>query len=160
MLKNFRKIMEKKSKFLLEEDFNDEEILELKNTLNEIEELYKETKNHFDGIKNIRNKSFTSLEFLSRQTSNLIDIKKTKLQVLKQISEVKNKSFNQKLIVDKLEKEKKELEENNNTGSNMSIHDFVKKAMSLYSYDNKINNIDDIDILLEQRLLEENNNEN
>jgi hypothetical protein len=64
-----------------------EELELLDKALAEIEELYDETKEHFDVVKNSRSKG--SLSFVHLQTSNLISLKGSKFQIIKEKLAVK-----------------------------------------------------------------------
>jgi len=60
----------------------DNELALLNQTLKEIEDLYDETKEHFDAVRNSRTKG--SLSFVHLQTANLVSLKNAKFQILKE----------------------------------------------------------------------------
>jgi hypothetical protein len=64
-----------------------EELELLDQALAEIEDLYEETKSHFDVVKNSRTKG--SLSFVHLQTGNLISLKGSKFQILKEKVSIK-----------------------------------------------------------------------
>lgn len=71
-------------------NYYDKEKQLLEESLKEIEELYNETKNHSDIIKQSRVKG--SLTFLEKQTANLVSLKAAKLQIIKELINIKKLS--------------------------------------------------------------------
>lgn len=67
----------------------EEEATLLNQSLNEIDELYGELKEHYEGVKNSRTSG--SLMFLGNQAKNLVELKKQKLAIIQQKMQVKSK---------------------------------------------------------------------
>lgn len=79
-------------------DYTDE-FQAIKEEIGEIENLYQELKTHFDLVKRNTAKSPNGLEFVHRQTGNLVTLKKTKVDMLKELVSIKSKGFNENIKV-------------------------------------------------------------
>lgn len=135
-----------------------EELQSMKNEINEIDNLYKETKEHYDRVKS--SKSSGVLQFVQQQTGNLINIKTNKFHMLKEVANIKKmvaelsvKEFNANVKVE--------------TTDNQDNNAIVKNLFSLLLNERRDDIIEktnieenqsveeiDIDSLLEERLNE------
>lgn len=80
---------ENKKIVILDRDEFTEDLDAIKKEITEIDKLYDEIKTHFDQIKNSHVK--TSLTFVEKQTTNLVAIKKTKLDLISARADLKAK---------------------------------------------------------------------
>ena len=68
-------------------DYFEENKKDIFTAIEELDELYDETKEHFDAVKRARSNG--SLAFIHLQTSNLVSIKNSKFSVLKELINIK-----------------------------------------------------------------------
>jgi len=120
--------------------------------LNNLDELYNELKTHFDGVKNSQSRG--SLSFIKDQTSNLISIKTTKLNYIKQRADLK------KNITDFAFKERSLSVKQESSDVDTITAEIVKKLTSEFKYvsdqnDQSNNEENDIDQILDNELDDE-----
>lgn len=137
-----------------------EELALMQKELNEIDDLYKETKDHFDKVRNGRSPG--TLIFIQQQTGNLITMKNNKFNMVKEIM-VSKKNITELRI--------KEFNINNKDSedSNENVNGIAKELYTMLINNNiddlKKNSLEtdptmahysdtDIDKLLEERLSE------
>lgn len=75
------------SQMIFDKDLFNEELEIINEELKEIDDLYAEIKTHYDRVKNSSSKG--SLTFVEKQTNNLISMKTTKLQYIKERANMK-----------------------------------------------------------------------
>ncbi|WCS68268.1 hypothetical protein Goe21_01580 [Bacillus phage vB_BsuM-Goe21] len=140
----------------------------LQNELEKIDELYDETKEHYDKVKN--SGSNGTLTFIEKQTSNLISLKTGKISIIQQIVNAK------KTEADIALKNQRNQEGGDNSDIReivAGVHDYIlnnkkdkkfseiiNKKESEISGGSQKNDEEDIDALLEARLKEEQNENN
>ena len=109
------------------------DIQSIENEVSDIDNLYSEIKKHFDGIKNSQFKG--SLSFIEKQTTNLVALKKAKLDLL-------NSKYNLKLrLIDTELKEKQiNIKENSSNDSEFLAEELLKKLKNYSNIEN--NNLD------------------
>jgi hypothetical protein len=126
-----------------------EELDLLNQTLQEIEDLYEETKTHFDVVKNSRTKG--SLSFVHLQTGNLISLKGSKFQILKEMVSIKKSiadfSIKQKAADDKTNGDSKLIRDIMDALNNRDIHE-----LKGVQFEDDFNLGGDIDSALDSRI--------
>jgi len=141
--------MNKDKDILINEDHFKENKQAIEQAIIELDEFYKETKEHFDIIKNSR--STGSLSFVHLQTSNLISLKNAKFSLLKE--QINIKKIESELLL------KQDRGINEDTAEGNIINSIMKKLMEKDETDiqNKVFYSDDdedhsIDSILEKRI--------
>ncbi|AMS01226.1 hypothetical protein AR9_g142 [Bacillus phage AR9] len=139
----------------------------LQNELEKIDELYDETKEHYDKVKN--SGSNGTLTFIEKQTSNLISLKTGKISIIQQIVNAK------KTEADIALKNQRNQEGGDNSDIReivAGVHDYILNNKKDKKFSEIINkqesedisgsqkNDEEVDALLEARLKEEQNESN
>jgi len=130
-----------------------DEFKELDNELSNINDLYDEIKTHFDQIKNLPTKG--SLTFIEKQTTNLINLKSAKLNILKEKINAKRSLVDLSLKAKSISN--KEMQNNTNNDTTEMLSTLIKEL----KYNREINDdmIEDIDYDEELESIIENNDE-
>lgn len=116
-----------------------EELEMLDKELSAIDDLYDEIKTHFDKVKNSSFNGGGALTFVNKQTPSIIDLKKTKISIIKEKIDLKK-------IISDLDIKKKQLEDGDGTDEK-----YVAIAKGIY--ENIIN--DKKEIVKKNRIEEE-----
>jgi len=139
----------KQESSLYKTDLFQEDMNLINEEINNLDELYNELKTHFDGVKNSQSRG--SLTFIKDQTSNLISIKTTKLNYIKQRADLK------KNVTDFAFKEKSLSVKQDSSDVDTITAEIVKKLTSEFKYvsdqnDQSDNEENDIDQILDSEL--------
>lgn len=109
----------------------DNELRLIDDSISDIELLYAETKEHYDRVKNSQSRG--SLNFVERQTSNLVSLKTAKVTMIKERINIK------KLQIDTFFKQEKAKGDENNNNEAL----VAQVAQYLMKNDTAVNDIED-----------------
>lgn len=113
----------------------DDDIELIENEIHEIDNLYIEVKKHFDIVKNSQSRG--SLSFIEKQTTNLVNLKNSKLNW------VREKINAKKSMADYKFKEANVNKKTNDGGSEALSEKIVNKIAETFTFDNKLTTIND-----------------